>query len=108
MKWFDVWFERKCIEALENATKKNEPKLRENKVYALSTNDRIDSVREEEINLRDSLRISVLSARGGTVMQIHKFNEKMGENKTHTYVIGDEEPLNERIAQIISMEIIAR
>lgn len=105
MKWLDRLVEKKCREVLEHEIKTKEAENHSNKVYAINT---VSAVREDEINLREALKISVLGARGGTVMQIHRYNEKIGENNSHTYVIGEEEPFAERIAQIISMEMIAR
>lgn len=74
--------------------------------------DTYDEVRVDDnllyLRERDALRISVLPARGGTVVQFHAFNEKLAENKYHTYVISEGELLSQRIAEIISMEMLAR
>jgi hypothetical protein len=91
MKWFNDWFENKVRESWGNEN---------TKLGSISILD--------EINMTDSFSLKVLPARGGTVIQVHKYERKTDRNRSFTYVVSEEESLSERIAQIVSMEIISQ
>lgn len=54
----------------------------------------------------DGLSFSVMSATGGTVVQIRSYDRKTDRNINNTYVIPDGENIAERVGQIVSMEIL--
>lgn len=55
---------------------------------------------------RNSLRFSVLSARGGTIVQIHQYERRTDETNVVTYVISDGEDIAARVGEIVSMEML--
>ena len=54
----------------------------------------------------DGLNFNVMSAQGGTIVQVRHYDRKTDRNSTITHVIPDGEEISERIGQIVSMEIL--
>jgi hypothetical protein len=101
MKWFDRWFIRKCRWASENQH------LIEDKNQLVRVKD-VYAAKYAPNNISDleqGYRLNVIPARGGTVLQVVRYNPH-GTDHCVTYVLGQEEPFNEGIAQILSMEMI--
>lgn len=71
---------------------------------------------EESITLSESpvrhgvdiegLSLSVMSATGGTIVQVRYYDRKTDRSGYHTHVIPDGEPIADRVGQIVSMEIL--
>jgi len=94
MKWFDRWFIRKCRWASENQHLIED----KNQLVGVKKPNNISDVEQ-------GYRLNVIPARGGTVLQVMRYNPH-GTDHCVTYVLGQEEPFNEGIAQILSMEMI--
>lgn len=54
----------------------------------------------------DGLNFNVMSATGGTIVQIRHYDRKTDRSNTVTHIIPDGENIAERIGQIVSMEIL--
>jgi hypothetical protein len=67
-----------------------------------------NSVRAREDVEVDGLRFNVMTARGGTVVQLRKYDSRKDENKYTTYVIPDGENIAEEIGKIVSMELLTQ
>lgn len=62
--------------------------------------------RDDSIDMDNALRFSVLSAHGGTVVQIRHYDKKTDRNSNITHVIPDGEDISTAIGHIVSMEIL--
>ena len=71
---------------------------RDDSIVALSP-----TVRDVDV---DGLNFNVMSAQGGTIVQVRHYDRKTDRNNTITHVIPDGEEISERIGQIVSMEIL--
>lgn len=73
-----------------------------------ATNSRLVCKSDEDVlvNMDNALRFSVLAANGGTVVQIMHYDRKTDRSNNITHIIPDNEPVAERIGQIVSMEIM--
>ncbi len=73
--------------------------------------DRDDSIVESPV-LRsrdvdvDGLNFNIMSAQGGTIVQIRHYDRKSDRHNTITHVIPDGEDISQRVGQIVSMEIL--
>jgi hypothetical protein len=47
-----------------------------------------------------------MSANGGAIVQLRQYDNKLDRNKYATYIITEDEPMAERIGQIVSMELL--
>jgi hypothetical protein len=54
----------------------------------------------------EGLSFNVMSAQGGTVVQIRHYDRKTDRNNHITHVIPDGEDIAERIGQIVSLELL--
>lgn len=54
----------------------------------------------------DGLRFTVMSANGGTIVQLRQYDRKTDRSNNSTYIITDEEDIAVRIGQIVSMELL--
>lgn len=54
----------------------------------------------------EGLSFNVMSAQGGTVVQIRSYDRRTDRNNNITHVIPDGEDISERIGQIVSMELL--
>jgi hypothetical protein len=54
----------------------------------------------------EGLSFNVMSAQGGTVVQIRHYDRKTDRNNNITHVIPDGEDIAERIGQIVSLELL--
>lgn len=64
------------------------------------------SARTDSIDMDNCLRFNVLSCQGGIVVQLHKYDHKKDRSDNATYVIPEHEDVTQRIAQIVSMELL--
>jgi hypothetical protein len=54
----------------------------------------------------DGLSFNIMTATGGTVVQVRYYDRKTDRTGYHTHVIPDGEDIATRIGQIVSMEIL--
>lgn len=54
----------------------------------------------------DGLSFNIMTATGGTVVQVRYYDRKADRTGYHTHVIPDGENIAERIGQIVSMELL--
>jgi hypothetical protein len=54
----------------------------------------------------EGLSFNVMSAQGGTIVQIRHYDRKSDRNNNITHVIPDGEDISERIGQIVSLELL--
>ncbi len=62
-------------------------------------------VRSRDVDV-DGLNFNIMSAQGGTIVQIRHYDRKTDRTNYLTHVIPDGEPIAERIGQIVSLEIL--
>jgi hypothetical protein len=74
------------------------PNYTNNKVPVLARKDSSISV--------DGLNFSVMAANGGVILQTRSYDHKTDRSTFNTYLITDEEPLAERVGQIVALEIL--
>jgi hypothetical protein len=97
MKWFKKWFRNQCVEAWNSE-----------KEYTTFSNNGLNVIRstESNLNMDNGLRFSVLSALGGTIVEIRHYDQKTDRNRNIVHVIPDGEDISVRIGQIVSMELL--
>jgi hypothetical protein len=71
---------------------------------------RKDSIAVNPIRTRDTaevdgIRFTVMSARGGTIVQLISYDRAKDRNDTITYVIPDGEDISDAVGRIVSMEL---
>ena len=76
--------------------------LQEEDCYA---NVAIATVRSNDIDM-EGLSFNVMSARGGTVVQVRQYDRQKDRSNNVTHVIPDGEDIADRIGQIVSMELL--
>jgi len=54
----------------------------------------------------DGLSFNIMTATGGTVVQVRYYDRKADRNGYHTHVIPDGEDIASRIGHIVSMELL--
>lgn len=54
----------------------------------------------------DGLSFNIMTATGGTVVQVRYYDRKTDRTGYHTHVIPDGENIAERIGQIVSLELL--
>lgn len=54
----------------------------------------------------DGLSFNVMQANGGVIVQTRQYNHKTDRNMYSTHIITDQEPLAERVGQIVSLELL--
>lgn len=54
----------------------------------------------------EGMRFTLMRATGGIILQGRNYDHRKDQHNTTTYIITDDEPLAERIGQIVSMEIL--
>lgn len=54
----------------------------------------------------DGLSFNVMQANGGVIVQTRQYNSKTDRNMYSTHIITDQEPLAERVGQIVSIELL--
>lgn len=122
MKWFDRWFYRKARWCWHRAGQEYpELKAEQDCLDDMGMQDekRTCHSRDEDsalvdrdrdsgtgVNMDNSIRFSVLSCRGGLILEVRVYDRKTHENNTKTYLIPDGEPIAERIGQYVSMEML--
>jgi hypothetical protein len=60
----------------------------------------------DQIEESNTLRFTVTPARGGIIVQVRKYDRKNDDNLYVTHVIHDDEHVSERIAELVSMELL--
>jgi hypothetical protein len=60
-----------------------------------------------EVNV-EGLRFSVMPARGGTVVQVNKYDRRKDESNNTTYVIPEGEDIAQEVGRIVSMELLTQ
>jgi len=65
----------------------------------------INSVRTRDTAEVDGIRFTVMSARGGTIVQLTSYDRAKDRNDTVTHVIPDGEDVAATVGQIVSMEL---
>jgi D-alanine-D-alanine ligase-like ATP-grasp enzyme len=60
-----------------------------------------------EVNV-EGLRFSVMPARGGTVVQVNKYDRRKDQTDTTTYVIPEGEDIAQEVGRIVSMELLTQ
>lgn len=83
---------------LHNFIFPQDTRMNEAKIAVSSTRDGVD--------MDNCLRFNVLSCQGGIVVQLHKYDHKRDRSDNSTYVIPEHEDVTQRIAQIVSMELL--
>jgi hypothetical protein len=66
---------------------------------------RLRPVHQPEV---EGLRFSVMAARGGTVVQVNRYDRKRDETNTTTYVIPEGEEVSAQVGMIVSMEMLTQ
>jgi hypothetical protein len=59
-----------------------------------------------QIEESNTLRFTVTPARGGIIVQVRKYDRKNDDNIYVTHVIHDDEHVSERVAELVSMELL--
>ena len=77
--------------------------VREDEVYAVEAPALVAGSRGVDI---DGLSFNVMSATGGTVVQVRYYDRKTDRHNYSTYLIHDEESIVERVGQIVALEIL--
>lgn len=54
----------------------------------------------------DGLSFNVMRASGGVIVQTRQYDRKTDRNLYNTHIITDDEPLAERVGQIVSLELL--
>lgn len=72
--------------------------------YAVSGNKISIGIRDEPSI--DGLRFVVMRATGGIILQSRTYDRRKDDERNTTYIITDDEPVAERVGQIVSMEIL--
>jgi hypothetical protein len=54
----------------------------------------------------EGMRFTLMRANGGIILQSRTYDRRKDENNTNTYLITDDEPLADRIGQIVSLEML--
>ena len=65
----------------------------------------INSVRTRDTAEVDGIRFTVMSARGGTIVQLTSYDRAKDRNDTVTHVIPDGQDVAATVGQIVSMEL---
>jgi len=65
----------------------------------------INPVRTRDTAEVDGIRFTVMSARGGTIVQLTSYDRAKDRNDTVTYVIPDGKDVAATVGQIVSMEL---
>lgn len=54
----------------------------------------------------EGLRFNVMKATGGLILQLRTYDRKTDRSNYNTYIITDDEPIAERVGQIVALEIL--
>lgn len=88
------WIRNKLLNFLANSEENKRPMP----IATVRSNDGVD--------MDNSLRFNVLSCQGGIVVQLHKYDHKKDRSDNSTYVIPENEDVTQRIAEIVSLELL--
>ena len=74
-------------------------------------NDSIQAVCEPAIRSNsgidvDGISFNVMSANGGVIVQTRQYDRKTDRHNYNTHIITDQEPLAERVGQIVALELL--
>ncbi len=90
MKFLDRWF----IKILERAREKE------------LENSKASQIPVEEYDTKNTLRFLLTPARGGIVMTINTYDNRRDESNRTIYVINESEDVSQRVAEIVSLELM--
>jgi hypothetical protein len=79
--------------------------------WLLKSNDEAeyDSMPQDErndIDLEGSVRFDLMSATGGRILQVRRWDRKRDDHEMVTYVIPSGEDVGQRVAKILNLELI--
>lgn len=110
MKWFDKWFAKKCIQALEeeNQPRENSPGInlaisKGAKPARLSRGSDYDST----FNTRGT-QFTLYNANGGSVVELRDYDPIMDRVHNVLYIIPSDKDLGEQLGHIVTMEALKR
>jgi hypothetical protein len=92
MKFLDRWL----IKILERAREKE---LENSKIVS-------SPIPVEEYDTKNTLRFLLTPARGGIVMTINTYDNRRDESNRTVYVINEAEDVSQRVAEIVSLELM--
>ena len=65
-------------------------------------------VNERDYQEDNTLRFNVTPARGGVIVSVRTYDRRKDETDNVIHVIHDDESVSERVAEIVSMELLRR
>ena len=112
MKWFDQWFQKKCIEAWNapqqtSIDREYERKMATQKASAgISINGLTNRIGgRSELSSR-GISFKLHTADGGYVVECSHYDDRTDMHTTNMYLITDEQNLGERLAQIVTLQAL--
>lgn len=66
----------------------------------------ISVVEQSDINLDGAVRFDLVSATGGRILQVRRWDRNHDNQDTTTYVIPSGEDVGERVAKILNLELL--
>ena len=64
------------------------------------------AVEQSDIDLEGSVRFDLMSATGGRILQVRRWDRKRDNHEMVTYVIPSGEDVGQRVAKILNLELI--
>jgi hypothetical protein len=101
MKWFDLWFARKCKWAWENKDMLDEQDIYVNKIRGAKMQL---SVAEDSTSWEDGLRINVKKVIGGFIVSFRSYDRKTDRNNERHYIITDDQEFEKELGKMITLE----
>ena len=102
MKWFDLWFARKCRWAWENKDILEEEDIYVNKIRGAKMQLAVADV--ESAGWEDGLRINVKKVIGGFIVSFRSYDRKSDRNNERHYIITDEQEFEKELGKMITLE----
>ena len=81
---------------------------REAKIYANSNKINAGTVHEKADADIDGMRFTIMSARGGTIIQMRSYDARRDVAKLTTYVVPEGEDIASEVGKIVSMEMLTQ
>lgn len=101
MKWFDLWFARKCKWAWDNKDILENEDIYVNKIRGAKMQL---AVAEDSTGWEDGLRINVKKVIGGFVVSFRSYDRKTDRNNERHYIITDEQEFEKELGKFITLE----
>ena len=101
MKWFDRWFAKKAKWAWENHDRIMGDDTARREEYG---NHRLSVVSpriEKTVDHRHSMNMKLMPATGGSILEIHWYDDRKDHHLNDLYIIDDEQDLAPQLASII-------